>query len=41
MPWGTPEETGIESDDAPSRRTHCVLLERKVVIQSSKGPVMP
>ena len=33
VPCGTPEETGTESEEAPSSTTRCVLLVKKAVIQ--------
>ena len=40
VPWGTPETTGSESDDAPSRTTLWELPERKSNIHSRVFPLM-
>ena len=41
VPWGTPESTCMESDDAPSRITCCVRWVRNTSIQSYKLLRMP
>ena len=33
VPWGTPEVTGTESEEEPSRRTRWVLFVRNAVSQ--------
>ena len=35
VPWGTPEVTGTDVDDVPSRTTVCVLSDRNACIQLS------
>ena len=41
VPWGTPEETVVATDDWPSSTTHCVRPNRKLVIQSWRWPLTP
>ena len=36
VPWGTPETTGSESDDAPSRTTLWDLPERKSLLNRTR-----